>query len=177
MTADDKVMARLRKLLELSRRGVGGEAENAERFMQRMLRQYGLTLADIDDQEAPRSWVEFSYKTEFEKQLLVNISAMVLNSPRIETATLGRTRSLYFKMTKFERAEAALHFDVLRGELAKHLDRALLAFLTVNNICPKKSSDESEAPMDRAELELLLQMVAGTKRVPVHKALPSLVKP
>lgn len=42
--ADDKVKAKLRKLIALAERGIGGEKENASRVLQKLLDRHGLAL-------------------------------------------------------------------------------------------------------------------------------------
>jgi hypothetical protein len=45
----DKVKSLVAKLLELSNRGIGGEAKNAERLLQNLLAKHGITLEDLDN--------------------------------------------------------------------------------------------------------------------------------
>ena len=49
--ADEKVLAKLRKLYALATQGVAGERENAERLLHELLDRYGLTLNDVDENQ------------------------------------------------------------------------------------------------------------------------------
>ena len=45
------ILLKIRKLQELARRGVGGEAQNAQRVLEALCEKYGLALEDLDQDE------------------------------------------------------------------------------------------------------------------------------
>lgn len=174
MSADEKQIERLRKLLELARRGVGGEAETAERFLKKMLARHGLTMADIDGEDQRRELHWFKFKNDYERRLLFSTVAMVLDEPEISYRKALRGREVGFELTRFELADMVLHFEVYKREIGKHMERAFIAFVCANDIGSRKSSGAGEKkPMDPAELALLRQLVAGTRKVAVRKAIAS----
>ena len=42
------ILLKIKKLQELALRGVGGEAQNAQRVLEALCEKYGLTLEDLD---------------------------------------------------------------------------------------------------------------------------------
>lgn len=57
----DSLRARLLKTLELARRGIGGEKDNAQVMLEKLLRAHGLSLADLEELESPPTewlWIE-----------------------------------------------------------------------------------------------------------------------
>ena len=47
----EEILDRLRKMKQLADRGVGGERENAERLLAEIAAQYGINLADLEEEK------------------------------------------------------------------------------------------------------------------------------
>lgn len=175
--SDDKAKDRIRKLLELARRGVGGEAKTAARFLSKALAKHGLTMADIEDEDEQAAIHWFTFKTDQERRLLFSTVAMVLDERELSYYNAGK-RKAGFSLTRSQHAEVVMAWTVYKRELAAHLDRAFVAFICANGIGSRKPSDaDKDAKMDPAEWALLNQMIAGTKRVTVRKAIGMEAKP
>lgn len=171
---DDKTLARMQKLLELAKRGVGGEAANAARFLAKMLEKHGMCMSDIAGGEQQRSAIELKWRTDEDRTLLLQIVAKVLDSSDFTVWRRGRTRALIVELTPSEHAEVVMHQAVLAPALATHLRRAMEAFIQVNRLYPATSKDDGapHKPMDKAELEAIVQLMSATKPTAVRKALP-----
>lgn len=171
---DDKTLARMQKLLALAQRGVGGEAANAQRFLETALAKHGMTMADIDgtDQQV-RSRVVFPYGTTLERKLTLQIAAKVLDTSNFSVWSRKGERSVAVDMTPAERAEVVMHLAALVPAMDRHMERAFNAFVQSNALyaSPTDETDKSGG-MSVEELALLDKMVRASERVQVNKALP-----
>ena len=60
--------ALLKKIRALAEHGVGGEAENAEKLLARMMKKYGISEAELDEETRVRH--DFTYHGIEEKKIL-----------------------------------------------------------------------------------------------------------
>lgn len=90
----EDIVEKLRKLMELARRGEGGEASNARAAVDRMMRQHGITEADLDD-NAPR-WLTYIIDKEEEITLLIIVLTNVLKVPQAQVRPLLSITTLAF---------------------------------------------------------------------------------
>lgn len=63
--------ALLKKIRALAERGVGGEAENAEKLLARMMKKYGISEAELDEETRVRH--DFTYHGGEEKKILKQV--------------------------------------------------------------------------------------------------------
>ena len=66
----------LRKIKALAEHGVDGEAENAAVMLDRLMKKYGVTEADLDDEKVEE--FSFRWKYPYEDRLLAQIVFMVI---------------------------------------------------------------------------------------------------
>ena len=170
---DDKTRSRMQKLLELARRGVGGEAANAERFLAKLLAKHGMTMDDITDDGHPRTKVELRYRDLQDRELLLQIVAKVVDAVDFPSWRWRGKQVLIVELTPAEHAEVRMHHAALAPALAKHMRRAMQAFVQVNRLFPETDNDDAPGkPMDKAELDAIVQMMLATRRTTVRQALP-----
>lgn len=166
---DDKTKARLAKFLELARRGVGGEKENAQRFLARELKRLNLTLDDIENPDDVESLYKYSIKNEYEKLLIIQISCMVLKQNSLRAVFTPKTMTLI--VTKIQHLEISMFYSVYRKALDNLLKSSVLAFFHRNNIDSEVSDKEKEEnplptrpDIDMSQVEAILM---GLKKTPV----------
>lgn len=63
--------ALLKKIRALAEHGVGGEAENAEKLLARMMKKYGISEAELDEETRVRH--DFTYHGGEEKKILKQV--------------------------------------------------------------------------------------------------------
>lgn len=173
---DDKTLSRMQKLLELARRGVGGEAKNAERFLLKLLAKHGMQLSDITNEDQQRSKVTLKWRTTEGRSLLVQIISKVTDDSEFTTWVRRGKKVLIVELTPAEHAEVLMHEAALAPALVTHMRRAMQAFIQVNRLYPATSKrdddDTPRKPMDKEELEAIMQMMSATRPTTVLKALP-----
>lgn len=173
---DGKVLARMKKLLDLAKRGVGGEAANAERFLAKMLAKHGMQLSDITGDEQQRAKVSLKWRTKEGRLLLLQIIAKVTDADAFTTWVRRGQKELIVELTPAEHAEVLMHEAALAPALSKHMRRAMQAFIQVNGLYSTPSECDEPAPrkpMDKDELAAIMQMMSATRPVAVLKGLPN----
>jgi hypothetical protein len=171
---DDKLEARLRALMELARRGVGGEADNAQAMLERLLEKHGATISDIADDEKTLCW--FGYRTKHEKRVIIHITARAVEWENISYHT--DTRRVGFKLTKAQAICVSEEIGPYLTALREELNRATKAFIYAQRLARPLRADEEDAqpeptPEEHAEIMRLLAMKDAMKHVEVRRAIAS----
>lgn len=149
-----KLEAKLRKLLALAERGEGGEKENAQRVLDKLLARHGLTIHDLIDERREIRW--FPAVNKFDRPLAAQILAKVCNSLEISTYRSNkRKKQIGVEVTPAEAIEFELHYDTLRKALTTSLDDAFSAFVQVNKLFPRESSDEFDPTLTDRDLRVI----------------------
>ena len=78
MTEREELLRRLERVKALAERGVGGEKENAEALLNRLMAKYGISEEDIED-TAERDYF-IRYYNFWERKLIVQIAYKHLGS-------------------------------------------------------------------------------------------------
>lgn len=65
----------LQKIKALADRGVEGERESAQAILSRLMEQYGISEAELEEDRRETAW--FAYSQEIERRLLAQIIYMV----------------------------------------------------------------------------------------------------
>ena len=78
MTEREELLKRLERVKALAERGVGGEKENAEALLKRLMEKYDISDEDIEDTSTRTYFIR--YQTQWERKLLHQIAYMHLGS-------------------------------------------------------------------------------------------------
>jgi len=178
MNDREATIKRLQKVLALARQGVGGEKDNAERLLTKLLARHGLALGDLEDAaEVPqRYW--FRPKSKYENALLDGIVASTVKDYNGKVWGLkgkGQRRRGY-DLRKAEFAEISIAFDVHRAALEKKLHQAMLhttiAYNQTNGLhSGKPPSDDEPSSLSDADIEAIMAIMRRMDPTPVFKSL------
>ena len=176
----DRLRQRALKLLALARRGVGGERENADRMLAKLLAKHGMTLEEIDASEDRKTMLRVGYRTEDERSLLIQVIGTLMNTHSPDLKKRRGEKALLIEVTEAQRVDILLHFEAYRAPLAEQLKQArataLTAFYHANRIFPATASERSSEPspeINEDELEALVAAIRRSKPVAVHKQITS----
>lgn len=138
----EKVLNKLAKIKALADRGVGGEKETALRMYEELKRKYDISP---DEAEAALNKLEkrwFSYKTELEEQLLLQIFYKVTGDVEHYeyTGSCSRRKKRCVMCTELEAAEIQLLFNFYRERMKEELEVFMLAFKQRNDLCPDETA-------------------------------------
>ena len=166
---------RMKKILALARRGVGGEKVTAEAMLAKLLAKYSMTIADLESEAQPVERREFKYSTEFERRLLSQIVASVLGTRSIAAWRRRGKKVVQFELTALQYAEVDVRYNAYRAPLRKELDKAATrvyaAFVQANDLgVGTDDDDDVQAPdMDWDELEAILALTRTIRPTPIRR--------
>ena len=136
------IKTKLKKILELAERGVGGEKQNARRVLKRLLKKHNMTIADISRSEERLCW--FNPSNKFEKELLVQCCAVVINKWGIDTRHLPKKKCVGFMLTPLDYLELKSMFDYYKKRWEEEVEILLVAFIQKQGLYPVSSKDEEQ---------------------------------
>lgn len=160
-------IVRLRKIYELSLRGIDGEKENAQMILESMLKHHNLTVEDLFADQ--KNYFPFRYKHEMEKTLLRQIAAMVCDTSSIELYLEPKKRNcrlLY--LTQAEFLEIDYLYEQCKQALEKEQSKLLHAFVQKNQLFPssgKKLVKDELSIEDQKRLNEILKMAESVEIV------------
>jgi hypothetical protein len=167
----------MQKILALARRGVGGEKETAEAMLAKLLAKYGLTVADLENESQPVEKRWFSYQTEADKKLLIQIVASVTEQSAVRYSTYRGQRKIGFTLTALQFADVDVRYTAFRAALRKELEKATArvyaAFVYANDLGVARDDDDDgqRLGMDMEELAAIMALMRTMKPTPVHRQL------
>lgn len=166
---DEKLQARLRKLMALAERGEGGEKQNAQRMLDKMLERHGLTIHDLTDERREIRW--FPAPKAIDQRLAGQIMAKVCGTSKIGLYTSkGRPKQIGVEVTPAEAVEFEIHYDTLRKALAEHFEDAFSAFVQANKLFAPPVRDDAEVSLSARDFAVL-QMASAITPTSVHQRL------
>ena len=118
---DNKLEAKLLKIKALAERGEGGEKEAAIKMYHKLLKKYDIDEKALQKDKLSKHW--FTYETDIEENLLVQIFYMVTGDPEYFRRT-SRTRGTQCGCicTDFEKTEIRFYFEFYKDALNQELD-------------------------------------------------------
>jgi hypothetical protein len=161
----------LRRIYELSERGVGGEKESAQRKLAALLKKYDLTLSELlSSHEEP---VVFRWKTAWEEKLLVQVIGMVKNSHSFRSWRRGKRRELIVELTASEAIDVRRFYAHYRIAFERQLADFFHAFCQRNHLFPEASAAKERdlTPEEIARLRRIVDMAGTLIPSPAPRAL------
>lgn len=133
---DDKTLDRIRKLKALAERGVGGEKETAEKFLQKMMKEHGIqSLEELLGEKT--DYFLFSYNGKYESAILRQVMYKVLGAENFEIYVPKRMKQKYgVYCTNYQSIEIALEYDFYKNAFYEELDVFIQAFIQKQYIFP-----------------------------------------
>lgn len=171
----------LKNLLELSKRGVGGEKVNAEALLNKLLTKYGMTLEDIETSDEIKNR-DFYFDDYYESRILNQLYYSMYPDRNSYTYNYKRTKknrhTLILELTDAEFIEFTYAYDVYKESWKKQLELFYIAFIQSNHMFPKEPPKDMniDTIQDKYSYEdqLRMSMMAeGIERAQVRMALES----
>jgi len=172
MMLNEKLKSRLEALLQLAKRGVGGEAENADEMLNRLLEKHGCTIDDVADERKEKIW--FNIKSNDERQIVFQIIFKILDE---NTCGFYRLKKMVgVELTKAQaiqaREEIPIFLSAFRAEKKKIGENFISAFVHKNELFSTSSEGSNgESRLTIEELECIRAMADGMKKTEVLKTI------
>lgn len=177
---DARLREKLTQLYVLAQAGgTEGEEQNAERILQKLLRKYNLTLADIVNPDAKTRLVEFKFRGPYERDLLFAVMRKIGLEDKDGSVHFFQTAAnvsakLSFKLTHAQEAEARMMFDLYVRAFRGEMQRLCHAFIVRNQLFGSGPTRKWETLTDaeKAEMRRVWKLADGLDVVEVRRALP-----
>lgn len=176
-----RIKSKLQKLLALARQGVGGEKDNAQSVLDKLLAKHGLTIEDLDDAAEPRTKRWFKFKGEQERTLLAHCVLATLGSGWDGSAWRRGRGERGYELTNAEFAQVDLLFSIHRRALAEFIEKqmksVMVAYLSTNRLYSQDGDrDAAASELTPEDLQAILGLMAGLRPTPVHRAITGEVR-
>ena len=156
---------RLKKLKELALRGVGGEKDQAQAILEKLIKKYNVNIDDLD--ESKTQMFIFEYHGEIEKRLLVQIAYKILNNDNcvynrryIESGRKCKTK-VSIECTEAQKIEIEFLFDFYKKLWEKEINLFFRAFIQNHRLFGELKDGEKGAELAKEELFRMSQMMLG----------------
>lgn len=162
---------RIRKLSKLANRGIGGEKENAELLLKKIMKKYNITEEQVKSKEL--NFYKFSVANEWEKKLLFQTIYKILGNDGFNDIKLYKKSkvSYYFELTAEEKIEIEYVYSIYKQDFSKEMEVFYTAFLYKNNIFPKDAPKGESKEVDLKKAFQISNYMNGIERSNIHKAL------
>lgn len=169
---EEKTIARIKKLQALAERGTGGEKETAQRMLDKMLKENGITtLKELENEEY--EYTLFSYNRKHEIKLLRQCMYKVMgaDSDRTPYRTKGKRQKLGIYCTPSQKIEIELEFDFYRNVFYEELQTFMDAFIQAQDIFPP-DAPQGDGELTEDDIKMLF-MAQGIERKQRHEMIES----
>lgn len=171
--ANNKIRERILKLHKLVEQGIGGEKQNAQKILDKLLAKHGITLSEITDDDQEEEFI-IKFKGAFEKRLLTQIIGKIINRKTFGCINRGK---LHFYATKMEHVEILTLFSVYKNALSREFEDLFVAFIHQQDIFPPQKDDQAgtndrpKTPEERSRIRKLASMMSTIDKVNVYEAI------
>lgn len=156
---------KLRKILELANRGIGGEQANAQSLLSDLLKQHNLTLDDIASEERYFYWLRYKYP--FERQLIIQILSHILDSKTIMTRKQQGKKAVGVSLTVVQyesfREFWATYRKPLTDEVMKYIDSIFSAYIAKHGLFSSHVTEAND--LSAEEIQRLRDIMSGLKPI------------
>lgn len=166
MTAlhDQELRARLLKVLRLARQGIGGEKENAEALLAKMLRRHGLTVADLHNLEGePRTLTWLAVADDFHVSVLAGLIGALLGGDREMWATGKPPKKIGVNATPAEAVSLTIAWEVYVDAWNEAKKDLCLAFLIRHRLFDPNHEQADPVELTPKEAQRILRARAMTE--------------
>jgi len=176
----EKQIQILKKIKALADKGIGGEAVNAQKLFDKLLKKHGLSKSDIESEETK----DYFFKVKsWDERLLSQIAKCVNCDIKVYDVTFEVKKhrlagNILITCTAAEYIEIDQMFDVYSKLLKSEMELFYKAFLKANNllVTPPKEKLRTINDLTAEEFEEWLrttQIASTIKREVVRKQLPA----
>lgn len=164
----------LKKIRALAERGVGGEADNAEEILRRLMEKYGVSEDELDEEERRRH--DFEYHGKEQEKLLRQVVYKVTGGYAYNLVYRASGRKVKTRLgadcTAAEKVEIEFLFDFYTRLWERERDAFLSAFIQKHRIFTIRDEIEPQE-VSREELLKMQALMLGMSDESPVRALPA----
>ena len=140
----ESIRNRLLKVLRLAQEGIGGERENAEVLLAKLLRKHSMTMADLEGSlDQPRASVWLPASSDDERTVLAQLVVKLFGMDR---RVWRRTNSLDLGLdvTPSEHSALVIAWEVYRAAFAEARNALVMGFCFKHGLYAAEGASTSE---------------------------------
>lgn len=175
----ESIKSKLRKLQALAERGYKGEAEAAKRMLDKLCKQYGVSLDEVLDREKKRYCLFNVGRAKVFLNLFMQCYANVTGERELKYIKVSNSE-IKVMLTAYHCAEIANLFYWHKANLKKDIENTqrlvFEAYVQKHRIFRDRSNDpedteeeQEDRPIDFAHLQALLMMMGNLNDNTFHK--------
>lgn len=165
----ESIRERLLKVLRLAQQGVGGERENAETLLAKLLRKHNLTLADLEaslDAPLERAWLPAA---DAEERIVLSQLAIRLFGTKRKLWTQQGKTDVGLDVSPSERVALEIAWEVYREAFTEARHSLVLGFCFKHDLYAAGETDNSAMSEEERE--------RGRRAVALAEVLPKVEAP
>lgn len=176
MSEYESIKNKLKKLLALAERGVQGEAENARRLLEKLCKEYGVSMEELLDENQVKIYCFDIGRNAIYKDLFTQCYCKVVQKISLSFWRASRSK-IEVEMTALQYAELASLFEWHKANFNKDLEdmkkNILLAYCRKHHLYTnvKLDNDRELTEEERKRLIKILFMQEGLNDNQYHKLL------
>ena len=156
----ENIKQKLRKIMELANRGVDGERSTARTMLERLLKEYELTVEDLTTDEIRK--YKISYYAAYEKKLLFQILFHVTQRKTLEYWTAGKGNTwITVELTPIQYHTVMDYWKTyrkpLRDQINTYIENLFQAYIEKHNLFGP-GADEPGKPNEKLDPDLLHEL-------------------
>lgn len=171
--------ARLRKIVELARRGDGGERESAINIVKKICQENNLDFDVVMRGDPEVSEYSLFCRNQNEVRLCMHVFAKfgMTKYQDMPYQYVKQKNKVYFKTTAELFVDVKNNFEILRAEFSRRCDDLCLAYIMKNQLfyqgddTPKEVSNKIPDDKQLEEASRAAELLSGAKRVDFLRAL------
>ena len=154
-----------KKLKALAERGDGGEATNAEALLNRLMEKYGISEAELSEDEVKR--YELTFHGKEEKTILIQTAYKVTDGKGrvygLRYTYSGRPckTTLAVECTPAQKIEIEFLFNFYKRLYEREREIFLRAFIQKHELFDNQPPEGEIKPIDPEEIKKMLKLMAG----------------
>ena len=179
MNAKDLIL----KVAALAQQGVGGEKENAEALLNRLLKANNMTLADLEAAKNPKRERMFFVGKPYFKNLLAQIIFKVLNVSNYSITNYKLLKKIGVGLTDGQFVRVSVLFEIYSAALQRERQRLIkrqaeerkilfTAFICKHELYPNQQNKNKKTALSEDKISKILQAMRDLENVPVREELP-----
>ena len=140
----ESIRTRLLKVLRLAQQGVGGERENAEVLLAKLLKKHSMTMADLEGaSNQPSTLVWLPASNEDERTVLAQLVAKMYGTDR-KVWKKAHTSDLGVNVTASEHAALVIAWEVYRAAFAEARQSLVIGFCFKHGLYAPEGSESAD---------------------------------
>lgn len=157
------LMEKLQKLSELAKRGIGGEKENAEILLKKLMKKHHITEEDL--KLKVKNWYKFNVDSELESKLLIQTAYMVCGHNDDGNYRKKTKRTYFLELTAEQKIEIEYIFSIFKEDLKKELESFYKAFIYKNDIFPEDAPTSNDPNKNMEEVFKVQGYMSNIRKV------------